>query len=485
MDSQLLSECELEPLAYSGAIQSFGAAILIDRDRLITHVSANLADYFPDQDAWRPGRPLPGDLDRFLLSLGPAVGSRWFLASAIKAGTGWIELALTRNPEGRIVIEITPAVPFSPPGRLVPFHAIKSGGELETLQREIVDRVFEMTGFQRVMYYHFLEDGDGEVIAEKRDPSVYGSYLGLRYPASDIPQIARDLYLLNPWRLIADADADPVPLLSLGSTVPDLSYSHLRSASPVHRMYLKNMGVRASLSFPLVYARQLVGLIACHHASPMVVSPSLLAAAAKEVGNYSLSLSTYLLHEKMQLVEGIARSFHAVKTALEERPVISAAWPQISEWMLREFRADGAWIQVGDQCVVGGVVPSQEIRNAIHGRISAAAPGTVWVSHSFAAQVPEACALPLAGFIGIQIRIGQKSNGFLVVARREYIHQVAWGGNPEKPLEPCDGPVKIAPRQSFEKWVQMRKGHCRPWKRRETLIALSLRNFLLHLPLQF
>jgi light-regulated signal transduction histidine kinase (bacteriophytochrome) len=485
MDSQLISECELEPLSYSGAIQSFGAAIVIDAAHLITHVSANLADYFPDQDSYQPGRPLPRELARFLPSLGSAVGSRWFLASALEVASGWIDIAFTRNQGGQIAVEITRAVPFSPPKRLPRFHVINSPDELQKNQQEIVERVFELTGFQRVMYYHFLEEGDGEVIAEKRDSRVYGSYLGLRYPASDIPQIARNLYLLNPWRLIADAHAEPVPLLSRDSAPPDLTYSDLRSASPVHRLYLKNMGVRASLSFPLIHARHLVGLIACHHASPMVLSPSLLAATAKEVSNHSLSLSAYLVHEKMKLVEGLARSFHTVRKVLEENPSLSSAWSHIGDWLLREFRADGAWLQVGDQCTGAGIIPSEEIRAAIGNRMAASQPENVWVCHSLSAELPHTNALPLAGFIGVQIRLSDGSHACLVVARREYIYEVAWGGNPEKPLEPCEGAIKIAPRQSFEKWVQMRKGYCHPWDRRETLIALNLRNFLLHLPLHF
>ena len=138
--------------------------------------------------------------------------------------------------------------------------------EVREATQWITQLVSQETGFGRVMYYHFREDGDGEVSAEVCSSKEYGSYLGLRYPASDIPLVARQLYVLNPWRLIPDIQAEAVALLSSeAQQVADLSLTDLRSVSPVHVQYLANMGVRASPSFPLLMNGELVGLIAAQH----------------------------------------------------------------------------------------------------------------------------------------------------------------------------------------------------------------------------
>jgi len=118
------------------------------------------------------------------------------------------------------------------------------------LHHELLTQAFHaITGYDRIMIYRFHSDWSGEVIAETTTEEL-GSYLGLHFPASDIPQVARDLYMLNPSRMIPDAKSPPVPVLSVDSVPPDLTWSDLRSVSPVHLEYLGHMGVGASFSGP-------------------------------------------------------------------------------------------------------------------------------------------------------------------------------------------------------------------------------------------
>src|SRR5262249_4980448 len=127
-----------------------------------------------------------------------------------------------------------------------------------------------LTGFDRVMVYRFANDGSGEVVGEAAAEGI-GSFLGLHYPSSDIPQQARQLYLRTPFRIIADIEAEPVPILpkrdETGEPI-DLSLSVLRSVSRIHIEYLRNMGVAASLSVSIIVEGRLWGLFACHHYSP-------------------------------------------------------------------------------------------------------------------------------------------------------------------------------------------------------------------------
>ena len=101
------------------------------------------------------------------------------------------------------------------------------------------------------------------------------SYLGLHYPASDIPRQARILYERNWLRIIPDVNAKPAaiePQLDREGQALDLSMSILRSVSPIHVEYLQNMGVAASMSASILRQGKLWGLFACHHYAPHHVS---------------------------------------------------------------------------------------------------------------------------------------------------------------------------------------------------------------------
>ena len=152
-----------------------------------------------------------------------------------------------------------------------PINRIQQTQNFQELCDVIVQEVKQITGFDRIMVYRFAEDGSGEVIAEALNENTE-SFLGLHYPATDIPKQAKYLYTLNFLRLIPDASYQPVAIVPelnpLTAEPLDLSLSVLRSVSPIHTEYLANMGVTASMSISLLKDKQLWGLIACHHSSP-------------------------------------------------------------------------------------------------------------------------------------------------------------------------------------------------------------------------
>jgi light-regulated signal transduction histidine kinase (bacteriophytochrome) len=145
---------------------------------------------------------------------------------------------------------------------------------LTALAQEAARQLKILNGFDRVMVYRFHPDGSGEVIAEVA-ASGLEPFLGLHYPASDIPKQARILYQRNWPRIISDIDAKPALLTSTAAhsaALLDLSMSVLRSVSPIHVEYLRNMGVAASMSVSILRDGKLWGLFACHHYSPRHVS---------------------------------------------------------------------------------------------------------------------------------------------------------------------------------------------------------------------
>ena len=134
------------------------------------------------------------------------------------------------------------------------------------------EEVRRIIGYDRVMVYRFDSDWNGTVIAESQDDQLPTSYLGLHFPASDIPAQARRLYTINRLRCVPDIEYTPVGLLNGGGGTADrsLDMSHcvLRSVSPIHLEYLRNMRVAATLSVSLLKDGALWGLIACHHSEP-------------------------------------------------------------------------------------------------------------------------------------------------------------------------------------------------------------------------
>lgn len=176
------------------------------------------------------------------------------------------------------------------------------------------------------MVYRFAEDGSGEVVAETCKPGI-GSFKGLHYPASDIPVQARELYKRNLLRVIADVDAVPVaiePAHDEKGQLLDLSYSILRSVSPIHIEYLKNMGVRASMSISILVDGELWGLFACHHYSAK--SPTFEIRSVCELFSqmYSLRLESC---ERKEVMDYERRARDITLTRCSYRRIRSAGSP--------------------------------------------------------------------------------------------------------------------------------------------------------------
>ena len=180
-----------------------------------------------------------------------------------------------------------------------------------------------LTGFDRVMVYRFDPDWNGQVVAEAKH-DLLESFLGLHYPASDIPPQARALYKVNLLRFIRDIDAVNAPLVPVDNPLTgaplDLSQAALRSVSPIHCEYLRNMGVTASMSVSIMVAGELAGLVACHHYSgPYVPSAPVRATCEFLAQTLSLTLSSREQDEAVRRSTQIQATLGAVT-----RPVAGA-----------------------------------------------------------------------------------------------------------------------------------------------------------------
>lgn len=276
-----------------GAIQPHGALLAALCDGfLVSHASANLEAILGRPADAVLGRPLEDAIgaEAFNTLVGGRVRRRGENAAGqvcVLSRPDGDTLYLQAHWTGRhLCIDVEP-IRFEPPNRLpiIMAQAVLKTFELATGPVELcelaVNGVRAITGYDRVMAYRFGEDGDGEVISEALEAHLE-PFLGLHYPASDIPPQARRLYLRRRVGVISDASYTPVPLRAapgLDDGVPiDLTQSALRSVSPVHCAYMRNMGTPASLTVALVHGGSLWGMLVCHQTRPRVAGPEMRAA---------------------------------------------------------------------------------------------------------------------------------------------------------------------------------------------------------------
>jgi len=484
MDKTLLARCESETLHLSGAIQPHGTLLALDDAGQVSHVSANIAACFDRPAAEWLGQPLPADLKRLVAELGETPGSRCFHAGLIESRAGPLDAAVSRGEHGGIVLELTAHAATGEAVRGVPAPLVgypADETEHTAARQALVEEIAALTGFQRVMFYLFREEGDGEVVAEAHDPDAYGSYLGLRFPASDIPQIARALYQKNPWRMIPDAAAEPVPLIGLGSAPPDLTWSDLRSVSPVHRAYLANMGVAASLSFPVVSGGVLVALVAAHHRAARTLPVSVLEKAAARVRTHAFAFTEYQSQRRMRLIDSLQYRFAPVREILNRHGGIASSWDELAPWLMQVFRTEGAMLCDDTGVLEAGMTLEPDALDVLDNWFCEGQGDFVRSSDNLARELRGFPLSQISGVMGVRVSKRGAGRGLrLYLTRAEHQYEVAWGGNPEKPVELHDGELGIAPRRSFEKWIEKRLGYSRPWDNETRLLALKLRELLQH-----
>jgi light-regulated signal transduction histidine kinase (bacteriophytochrome) len=324
-----------------------------------------------------------------------------------------------------------------------------------------------LTGFERVMVYRFLEDGSGCVLAEDRAAEL-PSFLNHHYPASDIPRQARELYLRNLIRLIPDVDYTPASLMPPISPVADrpldMGNCALRSVSPVHIQYLKNMGVGASMSVSIVRDGVLWGLVACHHRMPMRV-PYELREACKHVGQI-LSQQIAAREEAeahaqaRRLAE--ARDEFLVALGRAERPIEGALAEHVQE-LLAVVPSDGAAVFFGGMVAGAGHRPSDgEIQDLAIWLLHRGAPDPYATDRLSERHGPASAYRTWASGLLTTV-VSRQEPLVLLWFRAERAEVIEWAGSPHKAAEPGSAPGMLTPRASFELWRETVHGRSRPW----------------------
>ena len=281
-----LSACAREPIRTPGSIQPHGFLLTLSGSMEVLQASANLGDWTGVPARAAVGGALAGVIgDAAALRLAPELtdklGERPYYVGTVTAANGRHFDVLAHRWDGVTIVEFEPteraaAADFRHLYSLIGDFLQKVNGaeSVESLAQLACHHVRSVTGFGRVMVYQFDADGHGHVMAEAKQDG-YASYMGQHFPASDIPAQARQLYTLSPIRLIQDANYTPAPLVPamnpLTGKPNDLSFAGLRSVSPVHLQYMRNMKTLASMSVSLMVKGKLWGLISCHNEAPTPV----------------------------------------------------------------------------------------------------------------------------------------------------------------------------------------------------------------------
>lgn len=479
LPSDWQTTCENEPLAFSNAIQAHGVLLCLDSTHRITHVSANIGDFFPEltPEALLE-QPLPEAWAKLWSNEFHTLKGNTTHRSQCKLDFGsqaLFDVILIDNDDV-IIVELQPSTDDIqlPPLAWLMLRSPMNPAELTILENDTTDLIRKIIGCDRVMIYRFRDDGDGEVIAETHSEAIIDRYLGFRFPASDIPKIARDLYLQTPWRAIPNAPADAINLLSKRSTIPDLTRSNLRSLSPFHQRYLANMGVAASVSFSIIIQNKLWGLIACHHLTPRYLSFSTLQKAALTTQAYASRVAQWQAKHQIESMRAYDDSFGHFRTKLSRKMHPALVIATLGDSILKQLEACGMVLQVGkDVTRFEETLPTEAILqlNSCH----RASQGRLDVLENLTRLVPELQGHIIAGALGIHLSAPNNDEVHAWIFRRAETQIITWGGDPQKPVE-CSNleDEVLSPRHSFNAWHEKRQDFCKPWQEKDRLFALYI-----------
>lgn len=470
-----LSNCEREQIHLAGSIQPHGALLVVREPGLtVVQASANAAVFLGVERAIAGAE---------LASLSPDLAERIrpYLAQPLDGlsvpvrchfGDSSFDALAHRPPEGGLVIELEPSgSPLDIEAQVAPaLETLVGAASIRALCDETARVYRRLTGYDRVMVYRFDDDGHGQVFSEERRDGLE-AFLGNRYPASDIPQIARRLYERNRVRVLVDVHCEQVPLVPRISPMTgkdlDMSLCFTRSMSPIHIQYLKNMGVCATLVVSLLVGGKLWGMVSCHHYEPRSIPFEMRAACellAEAVGTRIAALESFAQAQaelavrrmEQRMLEGISRDGDW-RAALFDPP----------KAILTPVGATGAALLLDDQLLTAGEVPSTAELRAI-GR---------WLdekrSDEGGSRLYSTCSLALdeprfAHLVGIAsglaaVSLSSLPGDYLLWFRPEQVRTVTWGGNPFKPVVVGNDPRDLSPRRSFSQWHEVVEGTCEPW----------------------
>lgn len=480
--------CDNESIRTPGLIQPHGMMLALNEAGLVTHVSANVATYLGHDARSFLGRPLSDGLGAQAAalfeqaralpdcrSLNPVSlvlrerpyhglfhrrGEQYFLELELCPNAGRANFFTTYHWSQRLLGELQRCPNL---GALLSFCA---------------SEVRALTGFERVMIYRFAPNWDGEVVAESVSPRMR-SYLGQRFPAADIPAQARELYTANWIRVIPDIDYKPVPVLCREGSPTDLdmSFCALRSVSPVHLQYMRNMeDAQASMSVSVLKDGKLWGLIACHHPEVRLVPYEVRGACEFLAQIMSREAAAAELRESDRLRSERQARLAAIQHSMRIRN-IGEAIRCVQSDVLAYARASGAAFIVKDDLTLLGNCPTpDQVKGIVEWLRSNGTGDEIFSTTRLSSLYPAAAAFCEQASGILVVSPSRSHETYLIWFRPEVIRTIEWAGDPSKTTSAPDG--RIEPRRSFELWKQTVLETSEGWQRGDIEAAHEFREAL-------
>lgn len=489
--AQSLLACDDEPIRIPCSVQPHGFLIAVRAGCLsVRQVSANARAALQVELAHAIGRPLAEVAVPAVAALAdefahtPPSDTAGLLGTVTVGGQAYD--AIAHRIDGTLVLEFEEAVAQTETesayeilrGFVEELHGIDSHA---AACRRAVAVVRRITGFDRVLFYRFDAEWNGTVVAEDRNDAL-PSYLDLRFPAADIPAQARALYRLSRIRQIPDSGYHPVPLVGAADDAPlDLSQAVLRSVSPVHLEYMRNMATAASMSLSIVIEGRLWGLISCHHHAPRRTAFRTRVACDFVARTVALRLAAQGMHadaaDRVALQDVQARLLARMAAA----PNFVEGLTTAPEDLLGLARADGAAVVHDGRCIAVGATPEAADVERLVSWLDRHVGKTVFATAALAREMPGAGALAHRAAGVLAVAISEMHASYVLWFRQEVERTVTWGGDPRKSGADAR---RLSPRTSFEAWKETVRETAAPWTPAEIDAARSLRTAVVDIVLR-
>ena len=508
-----LTNCDREPIHVPGAILPHGAMLVLECETLrVLQAAGDTVGLLGQSIDMLLDQPVDtlfsGDQAHRLHALGKEtelVKPLHLLDPVLRVLTGRPLDASVHRVDGNLVVEFEAGEPgdsfVADPLAAVQLmvEGFSAATSLNALCQMATASVRRVAQYDRVMIYRFMADGSGWVIAESRAPDL-SPFLDLHYPAADIPQQARALYLKSWLRLITQVNYDPAPLtptLSPLTNKPlDMSHAILRDVSPIHREYLRNMGIDASMSISIIVAGKLWGLIACHNNSPRFLPRHLRAVCELFGSMFSLQLEA---REKSEQFEARLASRKILQELMlnlagveDYAAGLTQQTPNLLDYIhggdvaLDGSRSGGVAVRVEGEITFLGTTPNRAQITALTDWLTSYMVETEGVfSTDRLSEIYEPAKSFAAVASGLLvIAVSRDPSDFILWFRPELVETALWAGDPAKPVTTGPDGDRLSPRKSFEVWKHTVRNRALPWTPAEIDSAFDLRVSLLQVVLR-
>lgn len=489
-----LTECDREPIHVPGSVQPHGLLLVVGATYTVLQASENVVELLGTKGNGVLGRPLVEVLGPDLAAevvgelYRAPVGERPVLLKTVQAvgseGTTRTFHALAHRTVSGTVLELESANRDEAPVDFYPVVDTFAGRaeratSVAELSLAVAAEVRGLTGFDRVLVYQFDPDGSGTVVGEDRNDRL-PLLLHHRFPASDIPAPARELYRHNRLRMIPDAGYRPVPVTPALNPVTgaplDMTYSVLRSVSPVHVEYMKNMETLSSMSVSVLRDGRLWGLISCHHRDPRAVPFAVRMTCDLLARVFALRLAALEhTHDYERRIE-VRSAYARLLAGMADRLDFAAGLTERPADLLAFAGAQGAAVVTEDGCsLVGTTPPEPEVRGLAEW-LFRDARREVYATDSLPAAYAPAEAFKDTASGVLAVAVSKLRPSFVLWFRPEVVRTIEWGGDPHKPAERNGDAARLHPRRSFATWRETVRLMSRPWRPAEVEVAAELRN---------